>query len=214
MKIKVVVIDLEIPRPVKKWGLRFGVPIALLFGGGAVAWAAGLHTWQQGDTLNASDLNGNFTTLQGSITDLQTKTHGPSAFRAGLTQTTSVMDQTVKAVAFDKVIFDQNSEYTATNGTFIPKQAGLYLVECQITFDTATAANQYAAFILKNTVGAAGQTIPNSTNGVVLPVNATTVLQLAAGDAITCAAFHNAGSLQPVELAYPERNYFAATRIY
>jgi hypothetical protein len=61
MKVKVYVVDLEIPLRVKKWGLRIGIPLGLLFGGGAIAWAAGLHTWSNGDTLNATDLNGNFT---------------------------------------------------------------------------------------------------------------------------------------------------------
>jgi hypothetical protein len=68
MKLKVYVIDLEIPPRVKKWGLRFGIPLALLLGGGAVAYAAGLVTWTDGQTLKAADLNGNFNYLQGEIT--------------------------------------------------------------------------------------------------------------------------------------------------
>jgi hypothetical protein len=70
MKVKVYVIDLEIPPRVKKWGLRLGIPLGVLLGGGAIAWAAGLHTWNNGDTLNASDLNGNFAQLQNEITSL------------------------------------------------------------------------------------------------------------------------------------------------
>jgi len=72
MKVKVYVIDLEIPPRVKRWGLRIGIPLAVLVGGGAIAWAAGLHTWANGDTLNATDLNGNFSNLQAQITALQT----------------------------------------------------------------------------------------------------------------------------------------------
>ena len=72
MKLKVVVVDLELPPRFKKWALRIGVAATLLFGAGAITWAAGLHTWNQNDVLNANDLNGNFTTLQDQITALQT----------------------------------------------------------------------------------------------------------------------------------------------
>jgi len=67
VKLKVYVIDLEIPARFKKWALRVGVLTALL-GGAAVALAAGpLHVWATGDTLTADDLNGNFSNLQAQI---------------------------------------------------------------------------------------------------------------------------------------------------
>jgi hypothetical protein len=72
MKLKMVIVDLEIPPRVKKWGLRIGIP-ALVLSVAAVAFAAPLHTWSTGDTLQASDLNGNFDNLQGQITTLQTE---------------------------------------------------------------------------------------------------------------------------------------------
>ena len=70
MKLKVYVIDLEVPPRVKKWGLRIGIPAVVLTVAG-VAFAGPLHTWNQGDTLNASDLNGNFTNLQQEVATLQ-----------------------------------------------------------------------------------------------------------------------------------------------
>ena len=72
MKLKVVIVDLAIPPRVKKWGLRLGIPVAVLLGGGAVAYASGLVTWSTGQTLQASDLNNNFTYLSGEISALQT----------------------------------------------------------------------------------------------------------------------------------------------
>lgn len=67
MKLKVYVIDLEIPIRVKRWALR-SAALLLVLGGAAIAVAAGpLHTWATGDTLQATDLNGNFTNLQGQI---------------------------------------------------------------------------------------------------------------------------------------------------
>jgi hypothetical protein len=71
MRLKVVVVDLELPPRFKKWALRIGAAATLLFGAGAIAWAAGVHTWNQGDTLNATDLNGSFTALQDQLTALQ-----------------------------------------------------------------------------------------------------------------------------------------------
>ena len=67
MKLKMVVVDFEIPARVKKWGLRVGIPAAVLLGGGAIAYAGGLTTFTDGQTLHASDLNANFTALQGQI---------------------------------------------------------------------------------------------------------------------------------------------------
>ena len=34
MKVKLVIVDLEIPPRIKRWGLRIGIPLAVLFGGG------------------------------------------------------------------------------------------------------------------------------------------------------------------------------------
>jgi hypothetical protein len=69
VKIKVYVIDLEIPPRVKRWALRIGIPAAVLLGGGAIAYATGLPvTWSSGQTLYAADLNNNFAYLQNEIT--------------------------------------------------------------------------------------------------------------------------------------------------
>jgi hypothetical protein len=68
VKLKIYVVDLELPVRLKKWLLRVGVAV-LLLGAAAVALAAGpLHVWSTGDTLQATDLNGNFTNLQNQIT--------------------------------------------------------------------------------------------------------------------------------------------------
>src|SRR5580704_9507353 len=71
MKIKLVIVDWEIPPRLKKWGLRMGLPLAMLLGGSAAAWAAGLRTWNPGDTLLAADLNGNFASLDARVAALE-----------------------------------------------------------------------------------------------------------------------------------------------
>jgi hypothetical protein len=67
VKLKVYVIDLEISARVKRWMFRIGA-LVLVLGGAAIALAASpLHTWATGDTLSATDLNGNFANLQSQI---------------------------------------------------------------------------------------------------------------------------------------------------
>jgi hypothetical protein len=68
VKLKIYVVDLELGVRLKKWLLRVGVTV-LLLGAAAVALAAGpLHVWSTGDTLQANDLNNNFSNLQNQIT--------------------------------------------------------------------------------------------------------------------------------------------------
>jgi hypothetical protein len=50
----------------RRWLIRLAAPAAIL--AGAAALAAPLHSWNAGDPLQASDLNGNFQNLQDQIT--------------------------------------------------------------------------------------------------------------------------------------------------
>lgn len=63
MKVKVYVIDLEIPPRVKRWVLRIGIPVAALLLMSVIAYASLPKTWSTGDPLTAADLNGNFAAL-------------------------------------------------------------------------------------------------------------------------------------------------------
>jgi hypothetical protein len=71
MKIKILVVDFEIPPRVRRWGLWTGLPL-LVLGGAAIARAAppSLVQFATGTPLRASDLNANFAALQGQITQL------------------------------------------------------------------------------------------------------------------------------------------------
>jgi hypothetical protein len=109
MKLKFVVVDVEVPSRVKKWGLGLGIPLAVMLGGGAVAYAAGLMTWTSGQTLTAADLNNNFSLLQSEITALQGQVHPPSGFRAWTSNAIPIANPTI--VIFDQVDYDMNSEY-------------------------------------------------------------------------------------------------------
>lgn len=75
MKLKMIVVDLEIPPRIRKWGIRLGIPLGAVLVGGAVALAAGdagaggsgLITWSSGEVLQAASLNANFASLQSEI---------------------------------------------------------------------------------------------------------------------------------------------------
>jgi hypothetical protein len=84
MKIKVVVVDLEIPLRVKKWAMRIAIPAVVLTAGAIALAASPLHVWNSGDNLKSSDLNANFASLQSQITTANYAPRTPSAFRAEL----------------------------------------------------------------------------------------------------------------------------------
>jgi hypothetical protein len=67
MKLKVVVVDMEIPPRIKRWALRVSVTVGVLAAGTVALAATPLHVWNTGDTLQAADINGNFSNLQGQI---------------------------------------------------------------------------------------------------------------------------------------------------
>ena len=63
MKIKVVVVDFEVPARVKRLVLGVGIPLAILAGAGAIAYADVPHVFKNGDVLQGAELNSNFDEL-------------------------------------------------------------------------------------------------------------------------------------------------------
>jgi microcystin-dependent protein len=64
MKLKMLIVDLEIPPRVKRWALRIWGFLAVLAGFSAIAYASLPKTWGMGDMLTATDLNNNFAAVQ------------------------------------------------------------------------------------------------------------------------------------------------------
>jgi microcystin-dependent protein len=60
MKIKIVVVDFEVPPRAKRWALRLGIPLAILGVAGIALAVPSLKQWKTGDTLTADDLNNSF----------------------------------------------------------------------------------------------------------------------------------------------------------
>jgi hypothetical protein len=215
MKLKIVVIDLEIPPKVKKWGLRISIPLAVLLGGSAIAWAATLHTWNTGDTLQATDLNGNFAALQAEITALQKPASG---FHAHLTKPLMVQSGATPTVVFDSVDFDLGSEYTVANGFFTVKQAGTYLLNCSLEYAAAGTVSGWSAILVKNASSEIDADDVQSTtysdfNGGIT-ARVTTIAQLAAGDFVTCEAAQGTSGLQGINEGASDRDEFSAARLY
>jgi hypothetical protein len=215
MKLKVVIVDLEIPPKVKRWGLRLGIP-AVVLTIAAVALAGPLHAWNQGDTLDATDLNGNFSNLQGQITTATFGTRPPSAFHASLQTATSLPSGTSTVIAFDSVEFDLAGEYDKTTGTFTATNKGVYSLHCGVEFRTPTTNSNWAAVMFKSgtQLAASDIDVQAGTSGLSTAVDG--LYQLNAGDSITCAGFQNSGASQPLYLSYSTdwRNNFSAARIY
>ena len=220
MKLKIYVIDFEIPARVKAWVLRLGI-LALLLGSAAVAIAAGpLHVWATGDTLQATDLNGAFKNLDDRVIALEAQAHAPSAFHATLTAATSLPNLAITTVVFDHVDYDlakaagAASEYSPVTGAFAPHAGGVYLINCLVEFNFAPAATVNWAVVLNKNGAVMANTDTTVISGA-LSQGITQQVALAAGDTITCGAFHDNGGTVNLEIqAGVVRNSFSATRLY
>lgn len=73
MKLKLMIVDLEVPPKVKRMALRLGVAGLVVGGGAGVAWAAMPHTFNAGETLKASELNENFAAMETRLAELQAR---------------------------------------------------------------------------------------------------------------------------------------------
>lgn len=212
MKLKVVIIDLEIPPRVKKWALRIGIPTVALLGGGALAYAEGLVTWSSGQTLHATDLNDNFTYLQGEIAALQGQVHPASAFRATLSNATNIANNTSTQIVFNNVLFDLGGEYDAAAGVFTPKNAGTYLVMCDLEVASGATNGGWYVDIFDGQNAVIGTAV--AANAYAGSVETEALTQLAAGDAVSCSALEETGGNQSLYLGYTGHNTFSATRLY
>jgi hypothetical protein len=93
MRIKIVVIDLEIPPRVKRWALRLAIP-AVILGLAGVAFASLPHTFASGEVLTAASLNADFQNLDGRVSTLETgRTIGASVVYTSATPSYSLGTQ-------------------------------------------------------------------------------------------------------------------------
>ena len=212
MKVKVYVIDLPIPSFITKWGLRLGIPTLAVLAGGVAFAGPPTTEYADGSPLTAKALTDNFNYLQNQITTSTFAPRTPSAFRATLTNATTIQNTAYTPVTFNEVAYDLGSEYSAATGTFSPKQPGLYLLECGLSFLTTGSGYEYQASVLQNGNVVAVHDSESSANGYGMNFGLSTALQLASGDSITCEAYQATGAAQPIYSHFP--SYFAVTRLY
>jgi formylglycine-generating enzyme required for sulfatase activity len=90
MKLKLVVMDLELSKRAKRIAAGVLVPV-LVIAGGAIAYANVPHTWKDGDTLNATDLNGNFSAVDQRLLALEGVGPCPTGYTQDTSATTIVL---------------------------------------------------------------------------------------------------------------------------
>jgi hypothetical protein len=74
MKLKIYVLDLEVPAHTKRRAIFVGIPLAVILGGAALVYAGVPNTFTTGDVLSAQLMNANFSALDSRLTTLETKT--------------------------------------------------------------------------------------------------------------------------------------------
>jgi hypothetical protein len=211
MRIKLVVLDLELSRGAKR--IAAAVAIALLaVGAGAIAYASVPHAWRDGDALTADDLNGNFAALDGRITTLEQP--GPrSAVLAHKTTAQTVAANTGSVLTFGSESFDVNNEFDPATGSFTAKREGYYHIDCAALFNgTDTGCITLYIFQDGNSVAETISCGPLQAHSVTV----SAVVHVAAAGALSCQLFNalatneTVGGSLPIDVA---RNYIAISSV-
>jgi hypothetical protein len=71
MRVKLVVVDLEVSPRVKAWAKWLGLPLAILLGTTAIVRAADPNIWHANDVLTANDLNASFKAVTDRLVALE-----------------------------------------------------------------------------------------------------------------------------------------------
>jgi C1q domain len=214
MKIKTVTLDVRLSESTKRairWGL---LPLAVLAGSMAVAHATYTTTWiATGQPVSANSLKTDLDDIQNRLIALEGQAHPASAFHAWATMSQQTPNASTVTVVFDHVEFDLGSEYNSTTGGFTAKNAGYYLVQCQVIWTNNAGSDNVV--ILKNGVeiGAQGGVFP--VTGLEFPEpEITNLVHVLAGDTLTCGVSQYSGSPQSLFLGDPQRVTFSAARLY
>jgi hypothetical protein len=156
MKFKMLIVDLEMPRSVRKWALPIGIATSVLLGGGVAAAAAGLVTFSDGQPLHSADLNTNFNYLQSEISALQNSTPANDTManlqlisatvtgaNGGTATTSCPSGYNLVMASVDTVVLTQSGTWGWANGTY-----GCNIVSGQLVASLTNFANgsSYSTF--------------------------------------------------------------------
>jgi hypothetical protein len=128
MKIKVVVVDLELSRRAKRVAVMIAVSLVALTAG-AIAYAslsAPVRTWASKDVLTADDLNKNFSNLASLDTRIEALEAPVSRVELTGIGTLSLSQGVFVAVPYSTKTFDNLGEYDTSTSRFTAKAAGDY----------------------------------------------------------------------------------------
>jgi hypothetical protein len=188
-------------------------------GAAVIGRASVPHTFNTGDVLTAADLNNDLSALDTRIAALEAQAHPPSAFRAWLsTAGPTLTNAATVVISFDMVDFDLGSEYNPSTGTFSPKQAGVYLLNCGAWFTPLGPGNRFQAELFlngapTNATELSGDDVQSGAGGLGLSTETTIMVKLAASDKVTCAVGLS-GASQTLDAGLPRRNRFSGARLY
>jgi hypothetical protein len=211
MRIKLVVLDLELSRGAKRIAAAGAIAL-LAVGAGAVAYANVPRAWSDGDPLTAADLNSNFAALDGRITALEQP--GPrSAVLAHKTTAQTVAANTASVFTFGSESFDVNNEFDPTTGSFTAKRDGYYHIDCAALFNGADAGC-ITLYIYQDGTSVAETFSCGPLEAHSITVSA--VVHVAAAGVLSCQLFNalatneTVGGSLPIEVA---RNYIAISSV-
>jgi hypothetical protein len=208
MKLKIE-IDLGLSPSAKKWSVRLGVPVVLLVAGG-IAFAGLPGGYADGQPLTAEALTNNFNYLQNEITTAALGQRVPSAFQAQLSGSIVVSSGSAQVVLFDQVKYDLASEYASNSGQFVPKNSGVYAVQCSFLIAPSPVA-PFEADIETTGGELASTNVENNGGG---NITASAIVQLSANQPVWCQLLQTSGSQFTIPAEWPDRKSFSAARLY
>jgi hypothetical protein len=161
------------------------VPVFVL-GGGAIAYAMP-HIWKDGDTLNASDLNGNFSALDGRVAALESPANGTwQSYPVDLVDALNPATKITTGVAHNTAYYRRRGDsievriYTDFNGQ--PTPSGVifgWTLPTGLSVDRSKLPGNQTGFPFRDFLGSGVWSYNGSANmlGVVGPVPSYDVVQ-------------------------------------
>lgn len=184
MKLKIIVVDLELSRRQKLFGgLGLATSLALM----STVALANHVPYEEGEVLSATKLNHDFQALS-------TPQSGFLAYNT----TASVTNNTGPVIVFDDEVFDSADEYDATTGEFTTAEGGYYDVGCNLIFDSGQIATNFYMETGIFVNGARTDVSASRGDGYVQTFGVRSLLVLQPGDVLTCDGYSNAST--PISL--------------
>jgi len=190
MKIKLVVMDLELSKRAKRIAAAVLVP-ALVIAGGAIAYAGTLHVWNDGDMLNSSDLNGNFADHEARIAALESPANGtwqsyPVSLVDAINPTTKITTGVGSNNAFYRRRGDSIEVRIYTDFNAPPSPSGVrigWTLPVGLSIDTTKLPGHQAGFPYRDTLGTGVWSYAGSgdLDGYVNTVPSTSVVAFSQG---------------------------------